>query len=92
MAAIDDITIQYEEDGQVLVEELEKVVLTKGLWNTVMFRYRELDRKTGEMGPPKVSLRRYRKKGEHLFKEDAVNITEKTAPTVVKTLREWFGI
>ena len=40
----DDITIEYEEDGQILVRELDKVILSKGAWTTLLFRYQELIR------------------------------------------------
>ena len=47
---IDELTIQYEEDGQVLRKQLDKEVLSKGSWTTIMFLYQDLDRKTGEHG------------------------------------------
>jgi len=37
---VNDITIQYEEDGQVLVQQLDKEILTKGAWATIIFRYK----------------------------------------------------
>ena len=59
---VEDLTITYEEGGQVLVEELDKAVLSKGAWSTVVFKYREWDRRKEHMGPVKFSLRRYRKR------------------------------
>jgi NAD(P)H-hydrate repair Nnr-like enzyme with NAD(P)H-hydrate dehydratase domain len=38
-STVDEITMNYEENGQQLVKELDKVVLTKGAWSTVMFKY-----------------------------------------------------
>lgn len=87
---IDDLTIQYEEDGQVLVKELEKVVVSRGAWSTVLFRFQELDKKTGDYGPPKAALRRYQKRGGVLLKKDSVNVTPKMAPVILSTLRQWF--
>ncbi len=59
---VDELTIQYEEDGKVLRKQLDKEVLSKGSWTTIMFLYQDLDRKTGEYGPQKVSIRRYQKR------------------------------
>ena len=36
---IDELTIQYEEDGQILRKQLDKEVLSKGSWATIMFRW-----------------------------------------------------
>ena len=38
---IDDLTVQFEENGQVIVNELDKVVLSKGAWTTILFRYQQ---------------------------------------------------
>ena len=61
----------------MVVEELDKVILQKGSWTTVLFKYRQLDRKTGEFGPAKAALRRYQKSGGYFRKRDAVNLSEK---------------
>ena len=36
---IDDLTVQFEENGQVIVNELDKVVLSKGAWTTILFLF-----------------------------------------------------
>ncbi len=58
---VDEITINYEEDGKLLVKELKKEILTKGAWTTIMFFYQDMDRKTGDYTDPKISIRRYKK-------------------------------
>ena len=88
----DNLTVQYEEDGVVKVEQLDKEVLNKGLWTTVLFLYRERDRKTGEFGQPKAGLRRYQKVGGVYRKRDAINFSAKTAPAAVETLQKWFDL
>ena len=40
-ATVDELTISYEEDGVELVKELDKVVLSKGAWTTILFRYQK---------------------------------------------------
>ena len=38
-STVDEITINYEEDGIQLVKELDREVLSKGGWTTIMFKY-----------------------------------------------------
>ncbi len=59
---INELTIQCEKDGQVLRKQLDKNVLSKGSWTTIMFLYQDLDRKSGDYGPQKLSIRRYQKR------------------------------
>ncbi len=89
---IDDITIHYEdENGNVVVKELDKEVLTRGSWTTIMFLYQELDRRTGEYGPPKVSIRRYQKRGGFFRQQSKFNISnEKQAKKIMEVLAKWF--
>jgi len=87
---IDEITINYEEDGILVVEELDKVVLNRGAWTTILFRYRERNRQTGDFGPPKAGLRRYQKFRGVFRKRDSINLSEKSAAILLKTLPEWF--
>ena len=38
-STVDELTVSYTEDGIEVVKELDKVVLSKGAWSTVIFRY-----------------------------------------------------
>jgi oligoribonuclease NrnB/cAMP/cGMP phosphodiesterase (DHH superfamily) len=85
-----DLTIAYEEAGEVLVEELDKIVLQKGVWAVVLFRYQEINRKTGKFNSPKASLRRYQKyKGEYR-KRDNINLSKDSAVKLVEILNDWL--
>jgi hypothetical protein len=87
---VNDITIAFEEEGEVVIEQLDKVVIQKGVWAVVLFRYQERSRRTGEFMSPKASLRRYQKyKGEYR-KRDAVNISKDSARTLIDTLGKWL--
>ncbi|MDR2367365.1 MAG: hypothetical protein LBF58_04530 [Deltaproteobacteria bacterium] len=86
---VDDITIDFESEEQT-VEQLDKVVLTKGVWSTILFRYRELDRKTGGFGPVKATIKRYQKHQGYYKKRDSVNLTGNSAQTLIGTLGEWL--
>ncbi len=88
----DELTIEYEEDGELVIEELEKVILQKGTWTTVLYRYRQRDRKTGEFGPPKAALRRYQKVYGAFRKRDSINISQRSVGPLVEKLSEWFEL
>lgn len=61
-ATVDDLTVDYTEGGVRLVQELDKEVLTRGAWTTVVFKYREWDGGRGEYGPERFTIRRYQKR------------------------------
>lgn len=61
--SIDDLTVQFEENGQTIVNELDKVVLSKGLWTTILFRYQVWQPEKNAFGPDMFVIRRYKKSG-----------------------------
>ena len=88
---IEDITIAYEEDGQVVVEELDKEVLTKGAWTTILFRYRQFNPQQDDFGPERYLIRRYKKMGGTFRPQSKFNITnKKQARQIVETLSRWI--
>lgn len=91
-ATIDDITLDYEEDGQQVVKELDKVVLSKGAWTTILFRFQQLDPKLGDFGPERYSIRRY-KKVSGVFKPQSkfVISSAKQARQIVDALSGWLA-
>ena len=89
---IDELTIHYEEDGQVLRKQLNKEVLTKGSWTTIMFLYQDLDRKSGDYGPHKVSIRRYQKReGTYLQRSKFEISSPAQARAVRQQIGDWFA-
>ena len=60
---VEELTVAFsdEDTGEEVIKELDKAILSKGAWQTMMFLCQEKNAKTGEFGEPKVSLRRYRK-------------------------------
>ena len=63
-ATADDLTVDYSEGGVQLVQELDKVVLSRGAWTTVVFKYREWEARRGDYGPVRFSVRRYQKRND----------------------------
>lgn len=87
---IDDITINYTEEGVQLVKELDKEVLTRGPWSTIMYRYQDWDPKAGAYKPEKYTVRRYRKRGGEYKQMSKFNISGKEqAGQIVEILKKW---
>lgn len=90
-ATIEEITISYEEDGVLIVKELDKAVLSKGAWTTIMFRFQQWDPKTEAYGPDKYTIRRYRKMNEQFSQQSKFNISSAAqAEKIVATLQQWL--
>lgn len=88
---IDDLTIKYVEDDKVIIDELDKNILTRGNWTTIMFLFKEMNKKTSEYGAPKVSIRRYQKRNGVYRQQSKFNISsEKQSREIVKALQNWF--
>lgn len=88
---VDELTWDYEEDGRLVRETLDKAVLSKGAWCTVMYKFRELDRKTEEWRAEKAAIVRYQKSNGVYRKKSSFNISsEKQAKAIMDTLAGWF--
>lgn len=87
---VDELTIEYHEGDTMTVKELDKVILTKGAWATVMFRYQDLDRKTGDFGPDKYTIRRYQKRNGEYSQRSKFNISSRDqASQIINALTKW---
>lgn len=88
---IDEITYDYEEEGRLVRREIQREILSKGAWSTIMFLYEELDRKSEEWRPPKVAIVRYKKWNGQYRKQSSFNISsEKQARQIIAALENWF--
>ena len=89
---IDNLTVNYEEDGVLVVKELDREVLSKGAWATIVFRYQELNRQAGTYGPDKFTIRRYQKRNGQFQAKSKFNISSRAqAEKVVETLGKWLA-
>ena len=88
---VNDLSINYEEEGILLVKELDKVILTKGAWSTIIFRYQDWDKKKETYGPDRFSIRRYRKiRGEYM-QQNKFNISSREqAQKIISALQGWI--
>jgi hypothetical protein len=88
----EDLTITYHEEGVEIVKELDKVILSKGAWTTILFRYQEWDRSKQAYGPDKFSIRRYQKRGGDYRQQSKFNISSvEQAKAIVEALARWTG-
>lgn len=88
---IDDITISFSENGTETTKELDKQILTKGAWTTIMFKYQDWDNAKNEYGPIKYSIRRYQKRNNQYWQKSKFNISSADqAQKIIDILNEWL--
>ena len=89
---IDEISIEWKDDnGQHLVKQVKKEVLTSGAWSTIMFMYQDLDKKTGQFGPRKIRVARYQKRGGKFIAQSKFNISSaKQAKRIIEIIQGWL--
>src|SRR5450432_682316 len=88
---LDELTYNYEEDGKLVRKELERTVLTKGGWATLMFLFQELDRKSGKFRAPKMAIVRFKKSKGSYRKQSSFNISsERQARQIVGVFENWY--
>ena len=88
---VNDMAIEYEEEGVVLVKELDKVILSKGAWSTVLFRFQQWNKKEETYGPDKYTIRRYQKVSGDFKPKSKFNISSPAqAEKIVEALQGWL--
>ncbi|TLS67044.1 hypothetical protein FE236_03700 [Mariprofundus erugo] len=87
----DDLTIDFEEGGILTTKQLDKVILSKGAWTTIMFRYQEWNEAEQSYGEDKFTIRRYQKRNGEYAQRSKFNITNtKQAKLIVESLQNWM--
>ena len=90
---VEELTINYTEEDILLVRELDKEVLTKGAWSTIMFRYQDWDKAKGAYGPEKYTIRRYQKSNNEYRQKSKFNISNrKQARQIIDALNKWIEL
>lgn len=88
---VDDLTVDYEEDGKLVSRQLDKQILTKGAWSTIIYRYQDWDRKKEQYGPDKYSIRRYQKRNGQYQQKSKFNISSRDqAQKIMAALNKWM--
>jgi len=89
---VEELTVDYMEDGHLVSKQLDKIILTKGAWSTILYRYQDWDRKKEEYGPEKYSIRRYQKRNGEYQQKSKFNISSRAqAEKIVDALQKWIG-
>lgn len=88
---LEDLTVTFEENGVLKVRELDRAVLSSSAaWATVAHLFEERDPEGGFRGP-KVSLRRYRKRGKGFVVDKHLTIgSPRQAHALATALLRWF--
>jgi hypothetical protein len=88
---LDELTYDYEDEGVLVRKQLEKVVLTKGAWATLMFLYQELDKASGKFRAPKMAIVRFKKFHGSYRKQSSFNVSsEKQARQITEVFERWY--
>jgi hypothetical protein len=89
---VDEITVDWsDENGQQMVRQLKKEILTSGAWSTIMFLYQEFDKRAGDWGPKKVRVVRYQKRGGKYIPQSKFNVSSaKQARQIIESLQNWL--
>jgi hypothetical protein len=89
---VEDLTVTYIEDGVETTKELDKVILSKGSWTTIIFRYQDWDRAKGIYSPDRFTIRRYQKRGGEYRQQSKFNISSRAqAQALVDALQGWLA-
>jgi hypothetical protein len=87
---IDDITVEYEEDGVMVVKQEQKEIIARGTWPVLAFVYREWNPTANDYGPPKFTLRKFRKQSGTYRMESKLNIGNTVqARAISEVLKRW---
>lgn len=90
--SIDDLTVEYEENGQILVKQIDKEVLSKGAWTTILFRFQEFQPESGDYGPDRYVIQRYKKSGGEYKRQSKFKISSADqARKIIDALGRWVA-
>ena len=90
-ASIDELTIAFSENDIETTKELDKQVLTKGAWTTIMFKYQDWDNAKNDYGPIKYTIRRYQKRNNQYWQKSKFNISSADqAQKIIDILNTWL--
>ena len=88
---LEDLTYDYEDEGVLVRKQIDRAILTKGSWATVMFLFQELDRARVSFAPPKMAIVRFKKAKGSYRKQSSFNISnEKQARQITEVFEGWY--
>ena len=88
---VDELTVNYFEGDLQTVKELDKQVLTKGAWATVIYRYQDWDGRKEEYSKDRFTIRRYQKRNGEYMQKSKFNISSvDQAKGIIEALEKWI--
>lgn len=89
---VEELTCEWrDESGNLTTRQLDKVILTKGSWATVIYLYQDLGRASGDWGKHKVRIQRYQKRSGRYNAHSKFNISSlDQARQVADILHGWI--
>ena len=89
-ATIDGITMHVQVDNQILVKELDKLILSRGVWTTILFKYQDWDKRKLKFRHVMYSIRRYHKTNDDYRQISKLNIMDTQSALIAEKLIEWL--
>ena len=88
---VEELSIDFQdENGVLLCRQVDKEILTKGTWATLLFKYQDLDKVSGKYKAPKYAIRRYQKRdGEYRVKSKFTISSPGQARQICGILTRW---
>lgn len=89
---VNEITVNYEEEGQLVTKELDKSILSKGAWTTIIFRYQDWEKAKNAYSDDRYTIRRYRKMNDEYRQQSKFNISSRDqAQKIIDALKVWIA-
>jgi hypothetical protein len=89
---IDDLTIEYVDEGVTTIKQLDKIVLTKGAWSTIVYKYQDWEKAKQKYSGAKYSIRRYQKRNDQYNLKSKFNISSTDqALKLIEILNRWIA-
>jgi hypothetical protein len=87
----DSLTVSYTEGGIETTKELDKRVLSRGAWTTILYRYQDWDAKNDCYSKDKYTIRRYQKRHGEYQQKSKFNISSPDqAKQLIAALQSWL--
>ncbi len=91
MVTVNDLTINYIENDIVLINEIDKKIIVNGAWSTIIYHYKEFDKKKLQYGKDKFTIRRYKKRNQEYKQHSKFNISNvEQAKKIIFILNNWM--
>ncbi|MCF6219177.1 MAG: hypothetical protein L3J62_09155 [Gammaproteobacteria bacterium] len=88
---VEELTVEYKDGDLVTVKELDKQVLTKGAWATIIYRYQDWDGRKEEYSKDRYTIRRYQKRNGEYNQKSKFNISSSDqAKSIIEALQKWI--